>query len=68
MIVRTADGVSITFIERLGQLFGFNKAMSVTGLEKAPRVVDMKQIHSLFVYTDIIEYHIVGDTRAPLLM
>ncbi len=67
VIVRTAEGVSITFVERLGQLFGFNKAMSITGIEKAPRVMDMKQIHSLFVYTDIIEYNIVGDTRAPLL-
>ncbi len=67
VIVRTVEGVSITFVERLGHLFGFNKAMAITGIEKAPHVVDMKQIHTLFVYTDIIEYNIVGDTRAPLL-
>ena len=67
VIVRTDDDVHITFAERMGYLFGFEKAMSITGIEKAPHVVDMKQIHSLFVYTDIFEYNIVGDTRAPLL-
>ena len=29
--------------------------------------MDLKPFYSLFIYTNIIEYHTVGDTRAPLL-
>ena len=28
---------------------------------------DIVPIHSLMIYTDIVEYNIVGDTKAPLL-
>ena len=28
---------------------------------------DIVRIHSLKIYTDIVEYYIVGDTKAPLL-
>ena len=28
---------------------------------------DIVRIHSLMIYTDIAEYNIVGDTKAPLL-
>ena len=28
---------------------------------------DIVRIHSLIVYSDIVEYNIVGDTKAPLL-
>ena len=28
---------------------------------------DIVRIHSLMIYTDIVEYSIVGDTKAPLL-
>ena len=28
---------------------------------------DIVQFHSLMIYTDIVEYNIVGDTKAPLL-
>ena len=66
MVVRTAEGVHINFAKRLFQIMGFKSSISITGIEKASHVVDMKQIHSLFVYK-IIEYNIVGDTRAPLL-
>ena len=27
---------------------------------------DIVRIHSLMIYTDIVEYNIVGDTKAPL--
>ena len=29
---------------------------------------DFVRIHSLMIYTDIVEYSIVGDTKAPLLV
>ena len=28
---------------------------------------DIVRIHSLMIYTDLIEYNFVGDTKAPLL-
>ena len=28
---------------------------------------DIVRIHSLMIFTDIVEYNIVGDTKAPLL-
>ena len=28
---------------------------------------DIVRIHSLMIYTDLIEYNIVGDTKAPML-
>ena len=28
---------------------------------------DIVRIHSLMIYTDIVEYNIAGDTKAPLL-
>ena len=28
---------------------------------------DIVRIHSLMIYTDIVEYNIVGDTKSPLL-
>ena len=28
---------------------------------------DIVRIHSLMIYNDIVEYNIVGDTKAPLL-
>ena len=37
------------------------------GPHKPKIVYDIVRIHSLMIYTDLIEYNIVGDTRAPLL-
>ena len=40
-------------------------------VEKEPHkpqfAYDIKRIHTLMIYTDIVEYNIVGDTKAPLL-
>ena len=37
------------------------------GLHKPQFAYDLVRIHSFNVYTDLIEYNIVGDTKAPLL-
>ena len=37
------------------------------GPHKLEFVYDNVRIHSLIIYTDLIEYNIVGDTKAPLL-
>ena len=37
------------------------------GPHKPTFAYDIVRIHSLMIYTDIVEYNIVGDTKAPLL-
>ena len=37
------------------------------GPHKPEFAYDIVRIHSLMIYTDLIEYNIVGDTKAPLL-
>ena len=57
----------------LGHIFGSNvgNAFGVMLRGKGPRkpefAYDIVRIHSLMIYTDLIEYTIVGDTRARLL-
>ena len=41
--------------------------MSGKGPHEPTFAYDNVRIHSLMIYTDIVEYNIVGDTRAPLL-
>ena len=38
-----------------------------TGPHKPLFAYDIVRIHSLMIYTDIVEYNIVGDTKAPLI-
>ena len=57
----------------LGQILGSNVGIEcgVILRGKGPRKPDFAfdnvRIHSLMVYTDLIEYNIVGNTKAPLL-
>ena len=37
------------------------------GAHKPEFAYDIVRIHSLLIYTDLIEYNIVGDTKAPML-
>ena len=37
------------------------------GPHKSESAYDIVRIHSLMIYTDLSEYNIVGDTKAPLL-
>ena len=41
--------------------------MSGKGPHEPTFAYDIVRIHSLMIYTDIVEYNIVGDTKAPLL-
>ena len=59
--------MAIKLLCRLANLLGFDDGAVVIGTEKSTRVVDMQPFYSLFIYTNIVEYHTVGDTRAPLL-
>ena len=51
-----------------GEKFGVDPETSSTNVYHAKRSYDMSGgIHSVFVYADIVDYSIVGDTRAQLL-
>ena len=56
-----------------GHIFGSNVGNEIgvmfrgKGPHKPEIAYDFVRIHSLMIYTDLIEYNIVGDTRAPLL-
>ena len=57
----------------LGHIFGNNvgNEFGVLMIGKGPHepefAYDIVRIHSLMIYSDIVEYKIVGDTKAPLL-
>ena len=57
----------------LGHIFGNNVAnqfgvlMTGKGLQEPEFAYNIDRIHSLTFYRDLVEYNIVGDTKAPLL-
>ena len=61
------------FSTDLGHIFGGNDSnkngvmLRGKGPHKPEFAYDIVRIHSLMIYTDLIEYNIVGNTMAPLL-
>ena len=61
------------FITDLGHIFGGDVRndsripMNGKGPQEPTFAYDIVRIHSLMIYSDIVEYNIVGDTKAPLL-
>ena len=61
------------FSTDLGHIFGsnvgseFGVMLRGKGPHKPKFAYDIVRIHSLMIYTNLIEYNIVGDTKAPLL-
>ena len=57
----------------LGHIFGSNVGNELgvmlrgKGHQKPELPYDIVRIHSLMIYTDLIKYNIVGDTKAPML-
>ena len=53
----------------LSSILGFSTNIWFKGVgpHKSLFPVDILRIHSLMVYTDIVEYSIIGDTKAPVL-
>lgn len=53
----------------LAHILGYNSGawLRSKGPHYSSFVCDILRIHSLMIYTDIIEYNIIGDTKAPLL-
>ena len=71
-LANEASGL-VFFGTHLGHIFGSNvgNEFGVMLRGKGPHnpefAYDIVRIHSLMIYTDLIEYNIVGDTKAPLL-
>lgn len=62
------DGVFIEFSDLLSNIFGFEKKSYGFGLHQSIRQSDINEGQCAFyVYTNIIEHQLVGDTMAPLL-
>lgn len=66
IVIKPKPGIMVVLYDPLNKLFGFDDDESViTSVQKGSRVVEIDRFHSMFIYTNIIEHHIVGDTRAP---
>ena len=68
------EGSGLAFFSTdLGHVFGTNVGNELgvmlrgKGPHKPEFAYDIVRIHFLMIYTDLIEYNIVGDTKAPLL-
>ena len=74
VIMLANDGSGRAFCStNLGHIFGNNvgNEFGVLMIGKGPHepefAFDIVRIHSLMIYSDLVEYNIVGDTKAPLL-
>ena len=72
MLANDSSGPAI-YSTGLGHIFGNNvgNEFGVLMIGKGPHepefAYDIVRIHSLMIYSDIVEHNIVGDTKAPLL-
>ena len=57
----------VKFMGGIASMLGFPDGKVLMGPVKASMPTDLMMIHGLYVYSDIVEHQIVGDTRAPLL-
>ena len=74
VIMLANDSSGLAFCStNLGHIFGnnvgnqFGVLMKRKGPHKPQFAYDIVRIHSLMIYSDLVEYSIVGDTKAPLL-
>ena len=72
MLANDSSGLALCSTD-LGHIFGNNvgNEFGVLMIEKGPHepefAYDIVRILSLMIYSDLVEYNIVGDTKAPLL-
>ena len=72
MLANDTSGLSFCSTN-LGHIFGnnvgnqFGVLMKGKGPDEPQFAYDIFRIHSLMIYSDLVEYSIVGDTKAPLL-
>ena len=72
MLANDSSGLAFCSTD-LGHIFGnnvgnqFGVLMKGKGPHEPEFAYDIVRIHSLMIYSDLVEYSIVGDTKAPLL-
>ena len=72
MLANDTSGLAFCSTD-LGHIFGnnvgneFGVLMIGKGLHEPEFAYDIVRIHSLMIYSDLVEYNIVGDTTTPLL-
>ena len=72
MLGKDTSGLAFCSID-LGHNFGnnvgnaFGVLMIGKGLHESEFAYDIVRIHSLMIYSNLVEYNLVGDTKAPLL-
>ena len=72
MLANNSSGLAFCSTD-LGHIFGnnvgnqFGVPMKRKGPHEPQFAYDIVRIHSLMIYSDLVEYSIVGDTKAPLL-
>ena len=72
MLANDTSGLAFCSTD-LGHIFGNNvaKEIGVLIIEKGPHepefAYELVLIHSLMIYSNLVEYNVVGDTKAPLL-
>ena len=66
--VNLDQGASLRMTGDLGQMLGFKAGELLTGPATGHRLFDRcAGLHALYLYTDIIDSHLVGDANVPLL-
>ncbi|PIK42582.1 hypothetical protein BSL78_20570 [Apostichopus japonicus] len=65
--IQLAEGAQVKFEGRLAEILGFPSTSTVTSSSTINHPFDLKHIHHMFVYSDIIEPHAVGHTKVPLI-
>ena len=72
MLANDSSGLAFCSTD-LGHIFGnnvgnhFGVLMKRKGPHEPQFAYDIVRIHSLMIYSDLVEYNIVGDTKSPLL-
>ena len=64
-VILKTEGGAVRLMGGVATMLGFEKDNFITTTQKAPRVVELQPFHSLYIYSNIVEYNTVGDTRAP---
>ena len=71
IVIEPLSGLKLTVSKNLCELLGFQSRWGMrtfTETKTAERTADLNQgVYALFVYCDIVEPHIVGDVKVPLL-
>ena len=65
--IQLAENSQVRFQGRLAEMLGFKTNTIVTDSITIDKPLDLRHIHNLYVYCDIVEAHAVGHTKVPLL-